>query len=567
MIRYYDIIKKFFLLKVTNKRLLIFLFTTAFARSTSLLTLPYFAAKIIEYATIKDYYTTLVMVCILGVSFFVYNVCHHLNYVAYAKFAEYTHNELQKRIMKKVSILDENYAKDMTSSFIVNTAFNDVGNVMQIPDFLFDAISHLFSIVASLVILFGVSKYIGAVALILEILYLWYISINLKPKERYLYGQRRAQDKIVGLLGQVIDGSKEIKSFNMEEDLNSHFDVIKRNWSKSYFKKRIYYNRAQVVAPMFPGIGKLIIYAILIYMASKGIIATSIVILVIGYVDGIISKGEKLFDTINKISSNEVRVNRIYQVLNYSTENMMEFGKNANDDIIGNITFDNVSFTYEDKKILKNVSFDIDAKSFVAIVGKSGSGKSTIFRILLRLYKVDKGHAYIDGTDIYEYTKKVYSSNVSIVTQKPFVFEMSIRENLNLVDSNKENQVAACKRVGIHDFIMSLPKGYNTKLLKDASNISTGQKQLLSIARTLLSKSEILLFDEVASSLDPNTSKQVVKILKDLKKDHTVLMITHKPSLMKVADKIIVIDNGKKVGEGTHKKLMQDNKYYQILQK
>lgn len=567
MIRYYDIIKKFFLLKVTNKRLLIFLFTTAFARSTSLLTLPYFAAKIIEYATIKDYYTTLVMVCILGVSFFVYNVCHHLNYVAYAKFAEYTHNELQKRIMKKVSILDENYAKDMTSSFIVNTAFNDVGNVMQIPDFLFDAISHLFSIVASLVILFGVSKYIGAVALILEILYLWYISINLKPKERYLYGQRRAQDKIVGLLGQVIDGSKEIKSFNMEEDLNSHFDVIKRNWSKSYFKKRIYYNRAQVVAPMFPGIGKLIIYAILIYMASKGIIATSIVILVIGYVDEIMSKGERLFETINKISANEVRVNRIYQILNYSTENMMEFGKNANDDIIGNITFDNVSFTYEDKKILKDVSFDIDSKSFAAIVGKSGSGKSTIFRILLRLYKVDKGHAYIDGTDIYEYTKKVYSSNVSIVTQKPFVFEMSIRENLNLVDSNKENQVAACKRVGIHDFIMSLPKGYNTKLLKDASNISTGQKQLLSIARTLLSKSEILLFDEVASSLDPNTSKQVVKILKDLKKDHTVLMITHKPSLMKVADKIIVIDNGKKVGEGTHKKLMQDNKYYQILQK
>lgn len=567
MIRYYDIVKKFFSLKVTNKKLLIFLLVTALARSTSLLTLPYFAAKIVEYATIKDYYTTIVMVCILGVCFFVYNVCHHLNFVAYAKFAEYTHNALQKSIMKKVAIIDENYAKDMTSSFIVNTAFNDVGNVMQIPDFLFDGIAHLFSVIASLVILFGVNKYIGLVALVLEIMYLFYISINLKPKERYLAGQRAAQDKIVGLLGQVIDGSKEIKSFNMEEDLNSHFDVIKRNWSKNYFRKRKYNDRAQVIAPMFTGVAKLIIYVILIYMASKGIIATSIVILVIGYVDEIISKGKKLFDKINKISANEVRVNRIYQILNYSTENMIEFGKNANDDIIGNITFDNVSFTYEEKKILKNVSFDIDARSFVAIVGKSGSGKSTIFRILLRLYKIDSGHAYIDGTDIYDYTKKVYSSNVSIVTQRPFVFDMSIRENLNLVDSNKENQIAACKRVGIHDFIMSLPKGYNTKLLKDGSNISTGQKQLLAIARTLLSKSEILLFDEVTSSLDPNTSKQIIKILKDLKKDHTVLMITHKPKLMKAADKIIVIDNGKKVGEGTHNKLMQTNKYYQILQK
>ena len=144
---------------------------------------------------------------------------------------------------------------------------------------------------------------------------------------------------------------------------------------------------------------------------------------------------------------------------------------------------------------------------------------------------------------------------------------MSIRENLSLVDSNRENQVNACKRAGVHDFIMSLPDGYNTKLISNAENISTGQKQLIALARTLLSKSEVLLFDEVTSSLDLNTSKKIVNILKDLKKDHTIIMITHKPQLMKMADEIIVIDHGKLVGKGKHKDLIKKNNYYKILQK
>ena len=144
---------------------------------------------------------------------------------------------------------------------------------------------------------------------------------------------------------------------------------------------------------------------------------------------------------------------------------------------------------------------------------------------------------------------------------------MSIRENFNLVDSNHNHQIEACKRVGIHEFIMSLKDGYNTKLIADAENISNGQKQLIALARTLLSKSEVLLFDEVTSSLDINTSKHVMNILKDLKQAHTILMITHKPTLMKLADEVIVISNGKLVGRGNHKELSKNNKYYQLLQK
>ena len=144
---------------------------------------------------------------------------------------------------------------------------------------------------------------------------------------------------------------------------------------------------------------------------------------------------------------------------------------------------------------------------------------------------------------------------------------MSIRENFNLVDSNHQHQIEACKICGIHDFIMSLKDGYNTKLIKDAENISTGQKQLIALARTLLSKSEVLLFDEVTSALDVETSEQVVKIFKNLRKNHTVLMITHKPELMKIADDIIVIDKGKMVGRGKHEDLIKSCPEYKILHK
>lgn len=148
----------------------------------------------------------------------------------------------------------------------------------------------------------------------------------------------------------------------------------------------------------------------------------------------------------------------------------------------------------------------------------------------------------------------------------PFIFTMSIRQNLNLIDKNKQHQIEACKRVGIHDFIMSLPKGYNTILSENASNFSGGQRQLLSIARVLLSKAEILIFDEVTSSLDTILVEKMKEIFEDLKQDHTIIIITHKKDVMQIADNIIVLNKGEIVGIGTHDELMKNNPFYIDLQ-
>ena len=565
--RYYSILKKFFSLGANNKRLLFHLFFSSFLRSISLLLIPFMAAKIVEFATIKDYKTTFICAIIFLVVSLIYVLCHHYNYVAYKNNSIFTHNKLQELILNKVTSYDENFTKNISTSYIVNTAFNDVGDVMQVPDQIFDIITRLFNIAIALVILLNVNVYVGLLALILNVISIYALDKNMRKRDFYLNGQRKHQDSISSLMGQVLDGNKEIKAFNMNENLNTYLENYKKLWRKDYFRKRRYADNVYVFVPTILGFGKIIIYLILINLILSGKYEVATLVLVIGYYENIEDVFEKLYAGLEKVSANSTKVDRIYKILNYKTKNMLDFGSNDNDYIKGKIEFKNVSFTYEKQEILKNVSFEIEPQSFTAIVGKSGSGKSTIFRLLLRLYKADKGTILLDDESIYDYTKEVYSSNISIVTQKPFIFDMSIRENFNLVDSNHEHQIEACKRVGIHDYIMSLKDGYNTKLIADAENISNGQKQLIALARTLLSKSEVLLFDEVTSSLDINTSKHVMNVLKDLKRDHTILMITHKPALMKLADDVIVIDHGRLVGRGNNKTLLKDNKYYQLLQK
>lgn len=565
--RYYLIVKKFFSLGANNKKLLFHLFFSAFLRSLSLLLIPFTASMIVKYAAISDFNRAIIWILIFLISSLIYVLFHHYNFVAYSNSSIFTHNKLQQLILNKVTTYDENFSKEISTPYIVNTAFNDVGNVMKIPDITFDAIAEAINIIVAIAILMKVNFIIGLLSLVLNIISLYTSAKNMEKKEFYLAGQRKYQDSISGLMGQIIDGNKEIKSFNMKDDISGYLENYKKQWRKNYFKKRKYNDNVYVFVPAILGFGKILIYLISIYLILGDKYNVATLVLIIGYYENIQTEFSKFFNKLNDISGNTTRVDRIYKILNYKTKNMLDFGKNDNDMINGKIEFKNVSFTYEKQEVIKNVSFKIQPKSFIAIVGKSGSGKSTIFRLLLRLYKANQGDILLDNENIYEYSKDVYSSNVAIVTQKPFIFDMSIRENLSLVDSNHQHQIEACKRAGIHDYIMSLKDGYNTKMISDAENISSGQKQLIALARTLLSKSEVLLFDEVTSTLDINTSKKIMKILKDLKKDHTILMITHKPQLMKLADEIIVIDHGRLVGNGKHKELLKNNKYYQVLQK
>ncbi len=566
MIYYYKLLRKFFSLKATDKRLMRNLFITAILRTGSHLLVPCAAAMIIDYATDGDFTMAFVSVGLFAITAFGYTFFHHLNYVAYWRNAVYIHDELQRKVFNKVITMNQDFTKDISHAQIINTAFEDVIMNQRIPDYFFDLITNLIGVISDAVIMVFVDPLIGGVALGATTLSMAIFLYHMRRRDYYTLQQRDAQDNISGLYSQMIDGHKEVHTFNMKENLKGILMNHKKAWKRSYYLKRLHSDLGQSATPFIIGLSRVIAYFIAAGLILKGEYNVATLVLVIGYFENMQDSYNESTDVILEMTRSSAAIERMHKLLNYKPPKKLTFGDDETDDIAGKVKFDKVFFTYGRKSQMKDVSFTIYPKSLTGIVGKSGSGKSTIFRLLLRLYKPTRGSISIDDVNINDYSTDIYASNVSIVTQKPFVFDMSIRENLNMVDTDVEHQIAACKMAGVHDAIMKLEKGYDTVLVSDATNLSAGQKQLLALARTLLSRAEILLFDEVTSSLDADTTKQVVKVLQKLKKDHTVLVITHKPEIMRKMDDILVIDHGKLVGRGTHKNLLH-NKYYKLLQK
>ena len=228
---------------------------------------------------------------------------------------------------------------------------------------------------------------------------------------------------------------------------------------------------------------------------------------------------------------------RIKEILDYGQN--IQYENKIIKDIEGVIEFRNVSFSYNEKKLLKNISFTINSNKITAIIGENGSGKTTILNLILRLYFPSKGSIYLDNKNILNIKLDSYLNNISVLNQDTYLFNLSIRDNFNLINKDKRVQERICKLVGIDKFIKNLPKGYNTVISENSTNISGGQKRLLSLARTLMKDSKILLFDEITSSLDMDITKQVINVLNKLKENHTIIIVTHKKELMDIADETI----------------------------
>lgn len=404
--------------------------------------------------------------------------------------------------------------------------------------------------------------------MLLEYLYLKSFDYCNIKSTKYLRGQQKYRDKLTDNLSQILNGLSEIKVFNIYDKIKNNFYIIANKWAEQYMLKRRYVNIRASLLPFIIHFGKIILYFILTSFVLSGKYEINLLVLLITYFENIMTNTKELMGFSRQIREWSISIKRINTILNYSSKQQITFGMNENDYIDGLVEFKDVSFCYKTKNRgnIRNISFIAEPNEITALVGHSGSGKTTIINLILRKYKLDSGKILIDNENIYDYSKSIYATNVVGVNQSPFIFNMSIRKNLSLIDSNIDNQIEACKRVGIHDYIMSLPKGYHTILTENATNFSGGQRQLLAIARTLLSKAEILIFDEVTSSLDTLLVEKIKEIFENLKLDHTIILITHKKDVMKIADKIIVLSKGMIVGQGNHKELMKSNEYYIDLQ-
>lgn len=554
----------FTMINFKNKYLIIFIIVNLINVLISLL-IPFFISLIIESLTNKLYNEAIFYVIMLSIIYLLTKLGSYCTNWCYANFFKDAYVEVHTALVNNIYNFDEEFYKKLPVGKIINSSNSDIINIAEIPSFIIEFYIELIKLIIIYIVFAKESVLISIYVIIIDLIYYILAKKCNNKNAYYLQKQRNYADKITNLLAQILTGLKDIKSFGISNKINNKLDGYRKRWKESYFLKRKYYFTRKTVVGLIIDFGKVILYLVLIVLIIKSKLKLALFLLLISYYD-------KSKEAINNIMSFDVSIMeesvslyRINEIINYKNNTLKSEGITHNDNIIGLVEFKNVYFKYNQLPILKNVSFTAKPNQITTIVGKTGSGKTTIFNLLLRLYKINDGKILIDNLNIYDYSKDSYNSNISVVNQKTFIFNMSIRANLSLIDSNKKRQIDACKRVGIHDFIMSLPDGYNTILKEDATNISGGQKQLLSIARALLTTSEIILLDEITSALDPNTTTKITNLLNDLKTDHTIIIITHNKDLMKTSDNIIIINNGKIEGIGKYSELLNNDAFKQLI--
>ena len=369
-------------------------------------------------------------------------------------------------------------------------------------------------------------------------------------------------------ISEVVEGINDIKSLNIEETKSSNLSTKLNNVVNNIAEK-------ELLESGYTRLEKIVLYSTMAFIIIMGICfleegTLTVVNLLVMYlyqndIFSLMNEITTLRTTLNEYNEISNRILKLEDNTKYEKE---IFGKKELTDVKGKINFNSVIFGYDKTKpILKNMNFEIKPGETVALVGSENCGKSTIIKLLMRKYDLINGSITIDDIPINELTKKSLRTNISIVKQDSYIFNMSIKDNLLLVKPNATNKEIdeACKKVDIYDYIMSLPKKYNTIIGTDGVNLSGSQKQKIAIARALLKDSKVLIFDEATSMIDSHTQSEIHEAITKIYKDLTVIVISQRLSTIVDCDRILVIDQGRVVAEGKHKNLITNCKIYKNL--
>lgn len=542
--KYFIKLRNYISLGLINKILVFHVILSYILYSLSSLLIPYFAASIVDYAMLSDYQMAFTIAIVLLVVACVYLLCSHYRYRAYYKNNIYIHNKLEQNILKKVTSYDEYYTDYISKSRIINTSYEDLNCVMEVMDETLNMASACLTIIGSIIILITTNIYIGTFTLVLNIFAIYRLISNMMKRDYYLANRKKHQDDVSNLLNQVLDGNKEINAFNMSDTLANYLNDYKRYWKNDYKLETKYDNRVYVTVPTILGVGKILIYLLLVYLILNEGLLVSTLILVIGYYENIQNQFSYLYTQLNLLTKNLNSVDRVHDILAYQSRDMLEFGDYIKTNIDGVLELNNISYEINNKIIIKEMSHTFKENTLTSITGDNDSGKTTLFKLILRLIKLSDGTILLDKRNINDYTSSNYATNVVLVSENPFIFDMSIRENLSLIDSSTKHQVEVCKYLGIHDSIMSLSDGYKTKLVRDAENISIDMKILLALARAILSNAKVILIDDIFKHSSNIDLRRIKRVLNELRNNHTIIIITNEEDIMKMSDEVLLLDKG-----------------------
>lgn len=487
----------------------------------------------------------------------------------YQKIYQKTLIGIQKDVTREILNLEiEEIDKNSSGLFIdrVNKDTTDIAKLFMEYAYW---ISYIITNVGVLVTVYILNSYLFIYAIITSLVV---YSINKKRlnKQYDISKKLKAiQEQKTGLTSEVVRGITDIKVLNATDTiLKQTSDKIEESTKEeiNFMNIKRFYMYLENNVRSITDLGLILLGC---YLYSSSLLDIPTFIIIFNYQSKIKNLLMGIVQIIEYNKKFNVASDRIYELIDDNKFKKEKFGTTSIEKLNGNIEFKNVSFGYDRIKVLKDMSFEVKEKEKVAFVGKSGAGKTTIFNLITKLYDVDKGEILFDGHNINDLTCSTIRDNMSIITQCPYIFNFSIKDNLLLAKENATMKEIreACKMACIDDYIMSLPEKYNTVVGENGVTLSGGQKQRLAIARALLVKSEIILFDEATSALDNETQRNIKKAINNLNGKYTVLIIAHRLSTVIDSDKIFVINDGKVIDSGSHKELLERCEFYKELYK
>lgn len=476
---------------------------------------------------------------------------------------------MRKEISEKISRMPMNYFDKMTHGEVLSRITNDVDTLsMSLNQSATQLITSVTMIVGVLVMMLSISPLMTLVTLLILPLSVGLISVIVKHSQKYFKSQQEYLGHVNGQVEEVYGGHNIVKAFNKEEDVIREFerdnDILYQSAWKSQFL-------SGMMMPVMQFVGNLGYVAVVImggYLAMKKTIEIGDIQSFIQYVRNFTQPIQQVAQVANMLQSTAAASERVFEFLDEAEEDQTVPDPVHIDGLEGRVEFDHVNFGYNpEHTIIHDFCAKVEPGQKIAIVGPTGAGKTTMVKLVMRFYDVNSGSIKVDGHDIRKFNRSELREMFGMVLQDTWLFKGSIEDNIRYgkLDASHEEVVEAAKSAYVHRFVQTLPGGYQMELNEEASNVSQGQKQLLTIARAILADPPILILDEATSSVDTRTEVRIQKAMDNLMKGRTSFIIAHRLSTIRDADMILVMKDGDIVEQGNHEELIAKGGFYAEL--
>ena len=476
---------------------------------------------------------------------------------------------MRREISEKIQRLPMAYFEKRTVGEILSRITNDVDTLGQsMGQSITQLITSVATIIGVLYMMLTISPLMTLIALVILPVSALLVMLIVKFSQKYFSAQQRLLGEVNGQVEEVFSGQSVVRAFNQEETVHGSFSAVNQQLYTSAWKSQFF---SGLMMPIMTFVGNLGYVAVALsgaMLAVNGTISVGDITAFISYVKNFTQPITQLAQVSNMLQSMAAAAERVFEFLEEPEEQDTADALPSAANVKGDVSFRHVQFGYDsDKTIIHDFNCDVKAGQMVAIVGPTGAGKTTMVKLLMRVYDVDKGAITLDGVDLRDYTRSGLREGFGMVLQDTWLFRGTIMENIRYgrLDATDEEVIAAAKAAHADHFIRTLPGGYQMELNEDATNISQGQRQLLTIARALLADNPIMILDEATSSVDTRTEQLIQSAMETLMQGRTSFVIAHRLSTIRSADLILVMKDGDIVEQGDHETLLKQGGFYAEL--